>query len=547
MRKVVCRSLAFYVARLPFFSLLHALRFSSRTSCNCSFAASTPDNHMLRFVLDDCKTTVDLKSALKNHAKIVKLGYGVDPSLVCSQLLTYITYGQLNFARLLLDEIPCWNTDLVTGNKVIASFMKNGDVGTAKRVFLNMLSRDVVSWNSMIGGCVKNCQFEEALRLFKDMCSLDIQPDEFTFSSVITGCARLGALGHGLWVHDLMNKKKIAVNNILHAALIDMYAKCGKVEIAREIFMRIRSSDVSVWNAMITGLAIHGLASDAISVFSQMEAENVPPDGVTFLGVLMACSHCGLVEMGQKYFDSMTGQYLIEPQLEHYGAMVDLFGRAGRLEEAYNTIKAMPVAPDVVVWRTLLSACRTYKNSTLGEIALANISTLDSGDYVLLSNTYCSLNKWSSSANMREIMRREGVNKDRGKSWIEWAGVIYHFRVGDRSHPETKAIDKILKQLLARAKLEGFVPATELVLMDVTEEEKEENLNFHSEKLALAFGVLKTSPGTEICISKNMRTCFDCHSWFKTVSRMLRRVIIVRDRIRFHKFEGGSCSCGDYW
>ncbi|XP_021731813.1 pentatricopeptide repeat-containing protein At5g50990-like [Chenopodium quinoa] len=521
-------------------------RFSSISS-PLPAAATATDFQMLKCVLDDCKTSSDSKAVLETHAKIVKLGFGMDYSLVSHLLLTYINCGKLDFARHLLDETPCWKVDLITGNIMISRFMKNGDVEAAKRVFFNMPLKDVVSWNSLIGGCVKNSRLEEALRMFKDMCLLGIEPDEFTFSSVIAGCARLGALDHALWIHNLLIEKKIALNDILLSAIIDMYAKCGKIEIAKEFFDGCRSSSVSVWNSMITGLAVHGLATDAISVFFRLEEEKIYPDSITFLGILVACSHCGLVELGKKYFDMMNRKFSIEPELEHYGTMVDILGRAGQLDEAYATIRAMPMQPDVVIWKALLSACRTYRNAPLGEIAIRNISSLDGGDYVMLSNTYCSLNKWSSSANMREEMKREGIHKDHGKSWIELAGIIHQFKARNQAHPEMEAIYKIMKQLIKRAKLGGYVPATDLVLMDVSEEEKEENLIFHSEKLALAFGVLKTSLRTEIRITKNLRTCYDCHSWFKIVSRMLARVIIVRDRVRFHKFEAGSCSCGDYW
>ncbi|KAL2935650.1 hypothetical protein RDABS01_018768 [Bienertia sinuspersici] len=512
-----------------------------------STASISSDSQMFKCVLDDCKTSMDLKTVVKTHVMIIKFGFSMDFPLVSGLLLTYITCGNLDHARHLVDETLCWNVDLITGNIIISSFMKSGDVDVAKRVFLNMPSKDVVSWNTLIGGFVKNSRFEEAIRWFKDMCLMNVEPDEFTFSSVIAGCARLGVLDHALWIHDFLIKKEIVLNDILLSAIIDMYAKCGKIEIAKEFFDGCQSISVSVWNSMITGLAVHGLASDAIAVFSQMEEEKIYPDGITFLGILTACSHCGLVDLGQRYFDIMKGKYYIEPKLEHYGAMVDLLGRAGQLDEAYATIRAMPMKPDVVIWKTLLSACRTYKNAALGEIAVKNASSLDGGDYVLMSNTYCSLNRWSSSANMREIMKRERVRKDHGKSWIELSGNIHHFKAGSRAHPEKGAIDKILKQLNKRAKIEGFVPATDLVLVDVSEEEREENLNFHSEKLALAFGILKTSPKTEIRISKNLRICSDCHSWFKIVSRMLTRVIIVRDRVRFHKFDGGVCSCGDYW
>ncbi|CAO2826932.1 unnamed protein product [Amaranthus hypochondriacus] len=528
------------------FSYCFSLRFSSTIS-PLPFPATTSDVQILKCALDDCKTSLNLKEVLRIHAKIVKFGFGMDSTLVSRLLVNYIECGHLDFARWLLGEIRFRNFDLVTNNKLISSFMKNKDVDTAKRVFLDMLFKDVVSWNSLIGGYVKNSRYEEAIGLFKDMCLSNIEPDEFTFSSVIAGCARLGVLDHALWIHGLLIDKRIVLNDILLSAIIDMYAKCGKIDIAKEIFHGCQSRNISVWNSMITGLAAHGLASDAISVFCQMEEENIIPDSITFLGVITACSHCGLVAQGQKYFDIMRRQYCIEPELEHYGAMVDLLGRAGLLDEAYATIKAMPMQPDLVIWKTLLSACRTYKNVELGEFVIRNISCLDSGDYVLLSNTYCSLNRWTISAKMRENMKRGGINKDHGKSWIELAGNIHYFKAGSRAHPEIEAIDKILKQLIKRAKLEGFVAATELVLMDITEEEKEENLKFHSEKLALAFGVLKTGPRREIQILKNLRICYDCHSWFKIISRMLTRVIIVRDRVRFHKFEAGSCSCGDYW
>ncbi|GMQ09479.1 hypothetical protein CsSME_00052845 [Camellia sinensis var. sinensis] len=198
-----------------------------------------------------------------------------------------------------------------------------------------------------------------------------------------TGCARLGARDHAKWTHGLMIEKKIAINYILGSALIDMYSKCGKIETAKEIFETIQRDDVSVWNALINGLAVHGLALDAIAIFSRMEVENISPDSITFVGILTACSHCGLVEQGHKYFDSMTC-YSIQPQLEHYGAMVDLLGRARCLDEAYSIIKEMPMEPDIVIWRALLSACRTQRNSDLGEVAIKKIKHLGSGDYVLL-------------------------------------------------------------------------------------------------------------------------------------------------------------------
>ncbi|KAK6250340.1 Pentatricopeptide repeat - like 10 [Theobroma cacao] len=511
------------------------------------FLHHSRDHRTVCEILEACKISSDYKTASAIHAIIFKLGYGTYPSLVTTLISTYLQCGWLVLAHQLIDQVFRSDCNLVILNLVIEHLMKLGEYGSAKKVFHKMPVRDLVTWNIMIGGYVRNARFEEALTFFREMLGSNVKPDKFTFASVITGCARLGALNHALWVHSLITEKEIELNAILNAALIDMYSKCGRIHTAKEVFNSAEHNDVSIWNAMINGLAIHGLAFEAIAVFSKMRVENILPDSITFIVLLTACSHSGLVEEGQKYFDLMSGHYSIQPQIEHYGAMVDLYGRAGQLEEAYAIIKAMPMEPDIVIWRALISACRTYRKPELGEVAIANISRLESGDYVLLSNIYCSVKKWESAEGLREMMKKKGIRKIRGRSWIELGGIIHRFKAGDRSHPETEGLYKVLEGLIQRTKLKGFLPETELVLMDISEEEKEGNLNHHSEKLALAYGILKTSPGTEIMISKNLRICHDCHNWIKMVSKLLIRVIIVRDRIRFHRFEGGLCSCADYW
>ncbi|XP_004300372.1 PREDICTED: pentatricopeptide repeat-containing protein At5g50990-like [Fragaria vesca subsp. vesca] len=517
------------------------------TSFNGAQASRDKEHQKLHHVLKSCKLHLDSATAIQTHARIVTRGYGTYPSLLASLLAVYKRCGCVTLATQLVDQIVNSACGVNYFNLVIESLMRNGECDIAKRVFRKVPNPDLVTWNTVIGGCVRNERFQEALGVFRKLVRSGLEPDGFTFSSVITACARLGALHNAQRVHCLMMKKRIEMNFILSAALIDMYSKCGRVQTAREIFGNVRHDDVSVWNAMINGLAIHGLALEAIEMFSKMEIDYVLPDSITFVAIMKACGHCNLVEEGRKYFDLMTSRYSIQPEIEHYGAMVDLLGRAGLLEEAYATIKAMAVEPDVVIWRALLSACRTHRNPELGEVAIANMSRPRSGDYVLLSNTYCSIKKWDSAERVREMMKKKRVRKNQGKSWLELEGVIHQFRAGDQTHPEMKSIYRVLEALIKRTKSEGFVPVTELVLMDVSEEEKEGNLNSHSEKLALAYGILKTSPGTEIRISKNLRICHDCHCWIKLVSRLLNRVIIVRDRIRFHHFEGGMCLCGDYW
>lgn len=491
-------------------------------------------------------SSLPLKAAEGIHSKIIKLGFGSFQSIISSLVTLYASCRSHSLASQLLDETPRWDFGLISTNLMIAAFIKIGEINIAKKIFRKMPTCDVVTWNTIISGCVKNSHSQEALRIFQKMLKSNVEPDAFTFSSVIAACARLGARDCAEWIHNLMIEKCISLNYILGAALIDMYSRCGRIEKAKEIFKTIEKNEVSIWNTMINGFAIHGLAFDAISIFSSMPVEKISPDSITFVGILTACSHCGLVEEGRKYFDMMRC-HSIEPQLEHYGAMIDLFGRAGLLNDAYAMIKDMPMEPDVVIWRSLLSACRTQRNNDLGELVIKKIENLKSGDYVLLSNIYCSVNKWDTAEQLRNAMKMNRVRKKSGKSWIEISGVIHQFNAGDLSHLERDAVLKILEKLIQRTKRDGYIHTKELVLMDVSDEEKEENLNYHSEKLALAYGILKTSPGTEIQITKNLRTCIDCHVWLKIVSKMLNRVINVRDRVRFHRFEGGLCSCRDFW
>ncbi|XP_047942217.1 pentatricopeptide repeat-containing protein At5g50990 [Salvia hispanica] len=505
------------------------------------------DDQTLFCILESCKLPSSIRTAATVHCKILKQGYEMCPSILSSLMKAYAACDKPKHAHRLITEICSRSSNVNSANLLIDSFVKNGEIDTAKKVFDVLPTRDVVAWNLIIGGYIRSGLFVEAVGMFEEMLVANIDPDGYTFASVLTACSKLGALNHGKYVHGLMRERRIELNYILSSALVDLYSRCGRIETAKSIFDTADKTDVSIWNSMINGLAMHGLAADAISVFSAMKGENITPDPVTFIGIITACSHCGLVQQGRKYFDMMKKDFSIQPQLEHYGAMVDLFGRAGLLEEANTIISEMPVEPDVVIWRTLLSACRTHKNSALAEFAVGKMKHLSSGDYVLLSNIYCSAKEWDNAETVRYSMNKKRVHKSVGKSWVELHGAIHYFKAGDRSHPDTEPIYRVLEALSHRSRMEGYVPAPDLVLMDISEEEKEENLNYHSEKLALAFSILKSSPGTEISISKNLRTCLDCHCWIKIVSKVLHRVITVRDRIRFHRFEMGSCSCGDYW
>lgn len=489
------------------------------------------------------------QSCTKNgvHARAIKRGYSTNHDVYIRLIFAYFRSGLDDHACKLLEDVSFSCFDLLNSNLMISKFMKIGQYDLAMKVFDEMSQRDVVSWNSVISGSVKNSRFEVAFMLFKEMMSDNIEPNEFTFASVMAACSRLGVISRAEWIHTLLIDKGIQLNPILNSALIDMYSKCGRIERAKNVFNSIQRDNVFIYNAMINGLALHGLAMEAVQLLPQMEFEHVSPDAITFVSLLKACGHDGLVKEGRKCFHLMTQKHSIPPQLEHYGAMIDLLARAGLIEQAYSLIKTMSMEPDSVIWRSILSSCKTYKKPELGQLAATMISQLESGDYVLLSNTYCSIQQWENAATLRKSMQFNRIHKLHGKSWIEISGSIHHFKSGDQTHPDKELIYKLLDRLLHRIKLEGFVFSTELVLMDVSDEEKEHNLSLHSEKLAVAFGILKTGPGVEISILKNLRTCYDCHSWIKLVAKVLNRVIIVRDRIRFHRFEGGLCSCRDYW
>lgn len=268
------------------------------------------------------------------------------------------------------------------------------------------------------------------------------------------------------------------------------------------------------------------------------------------MAVLSACSHAGLIQKGIDFFYSMNQAYSITPKPEHYTCMIDLLGRCGRLEEAKALMKNLPFEPDATMWGALLGASRIYGNTSLGEEAAEKVFEMEpdnAGMYVLLSNLYASSGRWCDVGTMRKFMRERCVKKVPGFSWIEVQNKIHTFSVGDSVHPERDKIYAFLEELDLKLKRAGHTSTTKIVLHDVEEEEKEHMLRYHSEKMAVAFGILNVPPGRPIRVIKNLRVCQDCHSAIKHISRFYGRFIILRDSNRFHHFEGGSCSCGDYW
>ncbi|KAJ4968358.1 hypothetical protein NE237_015059 [Protea cynaroides] len=442
------------------------------------------------------------------------------------------------------------DTDVFIGSSLIDMYAKCTRVDNSHRVFFLLPQRDAISWNSIIAGCVQNGLFDEGLKLFRQMLMANIKPRHVTFSSIMPACAHLTTLHMGKQLHGYIIRSLFDDNVFIASSLVDMYAKCGNIRIARWIFDKMESPDMVSWTAMIMGYALHGCAHDSLSLFQQMEMENVKPNYVAFVAVLTACSHAGLIDKALILFNSMKQDYGITPGLEHYAAIADLLGRAGRLEEAYEFISSMHIEPTGSVWATLLGACRVHKKVELAENVATKIFELDPenmGSYVLMSNIYAASGRWSDAAKLRITMKGKGMKKKPACSWIEVKNKLHAFMAGDKSHPYYDRINEAMKVLLEQMEREGYVPNTDDVLHDVEEEQKRYILCSHSERLAIGFGIISTPPGTTIRVTKNLRVCVDCHIATKFISKIVGREIIVRDVSRFHHFKDGKCSCGDYW
>ncbi|PPR86010.1 hypothetical protein GOBAR_AA34679 [Gossypium barbadense] len=410
----------------------------------------------------------------------------------------------------ILDITAAWSS-------MISGYARRGETAAARRMFDQMDRRDLICWTAMISGYSQSGQYSEALELFAQMEYLGIRPDECTMAAVLSACAGLGALSLGERLHGRIPKG-------------------------------LRT--VSLFNSMISGLAQHGLGKSALAVFREMESVGLGPDSVSFVAVLSACSHSGLIEEGKELFRSMLDVYGIRPHKEHYGCMVDLLGRDGCLDEAYDLIRSMPFEANSVIWRALLGACKLHGNVKIGEVAAQKLIELEpdhGAHYVLLSNMLANTNKWEQAVRVRKLMEDKGIQKPPGWSYTEFQGTIHWFLASDKSHLQDKRIESMLHDMAMQLKSAGYVPNTAQVVFDIDEEEKETVVSYHSEKLALAFGLVNSSTGETIRIMKNLRVCGDCHSAFKLLSKIYCREIIVRDASRFHHFKNGCCSCKDFW
>jgi pentatricopeptide repeat protein len=412
-----------------------------------------PDKITFPFVLRACTAMGAGGTGAQLHAHVVKVGCQSDAFVKNALIGMHASCGDLEIAGALFDrrareDAVAWSAmitgcarrgnisaarelfeecsvkDLVSWNVMVTAYSKRGEMAQARELFDRVPERDVVSWNAMISGYVGCGSHMNAMELFEQMQSMGEKPDVVTMLSLLSACANSGDLDVGRRLHSSLSEKfsRAGFTVVLGNALIDMYAKCGSMKSALEVFWVMRDKDVSTLNSIIGGLALHGHVPESIDLFKKMLKEKVRPDEITFVAVLIACSHGGMVDRGREYFNLMQQQYRIEPNVKHYGCMVDMLGRAGLLREAFEFIDTMKVEPNSVIWRTILGACRVHGEIELAEHAnrqLLKARSDDSGDYVLLSNIYASAGEWLESEKMRKLMDDSGVNKEAGRTVVD--------------------------------------------------------------------------------------------------------------------------------
>ncbi|KAA8521760.1 hypothetical protein F0562_012433 [Nyssa sinensis] len=551
-----------------------------------------PDDITMVSLISACTKLRDLQMGENLHAYVEQNGLEVNGSLFNCLVDMYIKCGEMERAHELLDRIKC-EIDVVLWTTLISGYVKAGDLVAARRLFNQMTERnlilwttmisgyvqdeavaifeqlpsksivswntlldgycrsgdtekartffdkipekDVVSWNTMIN-CYTRChQFGALFELFRELQISNVKPNNLTLISLLSACASAGALNHGIWVHVYIKKNHIKLDNMLGTALIDMYGKCGSIDKAYESFSEVTEKNVFLWTTMIGAHAMEGQAWKAIELYTEMEEMGIKPDHITFIALLSACSHGGLVDEGYKYFTKMSSFYNIGPKIQHYGCMVDLLGRAGCLEEAVKFIETMPIKPDASIWSALMRACSIHHDIQLAEHAfkhLTEMEPLNDAAYVLLSNIYAKAGRWENVSWVRRKLKELGVQKQLGCSLIEQNGVVHEFISGDFSDPQAREIYLMLDEMEERIS---------------KEELQEASSSPHSEKLAVAYGLISSPGNTTIRVVNNLRICNNCHSAMKIISQAYDREIVIRDNYRFHRFSDGSCSCKDQW
>ncbi|XVF06768.1 hypothetical protein REPUB_Repub06bG0079200 [Reevesia pubescens] len=485
-------------------------------------------------------------------SEIMKIDLKVD-SITCVMLLSLST--QLT-DKDLGEGIHCdviklgFDSDLIVNNSMVDMYAKCGQINDSLKIFVNMKTHDRVTWNTIITACVQSGDFTLGLRMVNQMRAEGMIPDVATVLGILPMCSFLAAKRQGKEIHGCIFRFGFETDVPTGNALIETYSKCGSLKNSLQVFDHMKVRDVVTWTTMISAYGMYGEGKKAVRAFEDMKATGIIPDHVAFVAIIYACSHSGLVEEGLAFFDQMKKDYNLEPRIEHYACVVDLLSRSGLISKAEEFICSMPLKPDASIWGSLLSACRLSGNIEVAERVSERILELkskDTGYYVLVSNVYAILGKWDQVRMIRKSIKARGLKKDPGCSWIEIKRRLYVFGTGDKCFEQFEEVDKLLGIISGLMAKEGYVADLRYVLHDVEEDEKRDLLCGHSERIAIAFGLLNTKPRTPLQIMKNLRVCGDCHTVTKYISMIMQREILVRDANRFHIFKDGTCSCGDHW
>ncbi|XP_052202448.1 pentatricopeptide repeat-containing protein At5g46460, mitochondrial [Diospyros lotus] len=476
-----------------------------------------PTANTFSSIITACANVGALQLGCQVHASVVKLSYSFDAFVTASLVTFYANCKQIDYCCKVFNENTCKN---------------------------------VVVWTALLTGYGSNHRHEDALKVFSDMIKNGFIPNQSSFTSALNSCCELEDVERGKVIHAAAITQGLETDTFVANSLIVLYSSCGNLKHGIEIFKKIGEKNIVSWNSMIVGCAQHGAGVGALTFFTQMIRAWMDPDAITFNGLLSACRHSGMLEKGRRFFKYLSRCKPMELKLEHYACMVDILGRSGKLEEAEDLIGNMPMKANTKVWLALLSACRMHNNFELAEKAAKCTFNLDpycSAAYVLLSNLYASASRWSDVARIRGKMKRRGITKQPGRSWLTLKGLRHVFLSGDMSHASTDKIYQKLDWLGEKLKEVGYVPDLRFALHDVEDEQKDAMLSYHSERLAIGFGLISTVEGSTITVMKNLRVCGNCHSAIKLIAKIVDREIVVRDSSRFHHFRDGFCSCGDYW
>uniref|UniRef100_A0A0E0MND7 Uncharacterized protein n=1 Tax=Oryza punctata TaxID=4537 RepID=A0A0E0MND7_ORYPU len=437
-----------------------------------------PDNIGLASAISGCAGMKAMRQGLQIHARVYVSGYSGDVSI--------------------------WNA-------LVNLYARCGRIREAFSSFEEIEHKDEITWNGLVSGFAQSGLHEEALKVFMRMDQSGVKHNVFTFVSALSASANLAEIKQGKQIHARVIKTGHTFETEVGNALISLYGKCGSFEDAKMEFSEMSERNEVSWNTIITSCSQHGRGLEALDLFDQMKKEGIKPNDVTFIGVLAACSHVGLVEEGLSYFKSMSDEYGIRPRLDHYACVIDIFGRAGQLDRAKKFVEEMPIAADAMVWRTLLSACKVHKNIEVGELAAKHLLELephDSASYVLLSNAYAVTGKWANRDQIRKMMKDRGVRKEPGRSWIEVKNVVHAFFVGDRLHPLADQIYNFLAVINDRVAKVGYKQEKYHLFHEKEQEGKDPTALVHSEKLAVTFGLMSLPPSVMELTRSNQKMAY---------------------------------------